>query len=234
MSSEQSAEPLLDTADGTSVAESRSPRSPRRLHAHHGALATLVFVAVMFMSIIGVVTDATGARATEGAAPGAEPDSSAGVATTAVVDPTDMYTAMADIAAGVFIMGLAQSAADVPAPAPASTPPVAIQYSSPPVAASAPAPAPDPTPAPAVDNGGRWDQLAQCESGGNWGYPPVSGGFSGGIMFHIGTWLANGGGEFAPDAYLASREQQITVAERVLAGSGWGAWPGCSRRFGWL
>lgn len=85
-----------------------------------------------------------------------------------------------------------------------------------------------------TDGSGRWDQLAICESGGNWSYPPVSGGFSGGIMFHIGTWRSNGGEEFAPDAYLATREQQIIVAERVLAGSGWGAWPGCSRKYGWL
>lgn len=83
-------------------------------------------------------------------------------------------------------------------------------------------------------DGSRWDQLAICESGGNWAYPPVAGGFSGGIMFHIGTWRSNGGLEFAPDAYLATREQQIIVAERVLAGSGWGAWPGCSRKYGWL
>lgn len=83
-------------------------------------------------------------------------------------------------------------------------------------------------------DGSRWDQLAICESGGNWAYPPVAGGFSGGIMFHIGTWRSNGGLEFAPDAYLATREQQIIVAERVLAGSGWRAWPGCSRRYGWL
>ena len=80
----------------------------------------------------------------------------------------------------------------------------------------------------------RWDKLAICESNGNWSYPPVVGGFSGGIMFHIGTWRSMGGEEFAPDAYLASREQQIIIAERVLATSGWRAWPGCSRKFGWI
>lgn len=82
--------------------------------------------------------------------------------------------------------------------------------------------------------GTRWDQLAVCESGGDWSYPPVAGGFSGGIMFHIGTWRANGGLEFAADAYLASREQQIVIAERVLSQVGWRAWPGCSRKFGWI
>jgi hypothetical protein len=89
-------------------------------------------------------------------------------------------------------------------------------------------------PSSPVDAGDRWDQLAQCESGSNWAYPPVAGGFSGGIMFHIGTWRANGGEQFAPDAYLASREQQIIIAERVLAVSGWRAWPGCSSKFGWI
>ena len=98
---------------------------------------------------------------------------------------------------------------------------------------SAAAPKADPA-APAIPSGDRWDQLAQCESGGRWDYPPVSGGFSGGIMFHIGTWRAMGGEEFAPDAYLATRAQQIDIAERVLAVSGWGAWPGCSRKFGLL
>ena len=97
-----------------------------------------------------------------------------------------------------------------------------------------PAPAVRPEPATDSSDTSRWDRLAQCESGGNWAYPPVSGGFSGGIMFHIGTWLANGGGEYAPDSYLATREQQIIVAERLLARSGWGQWPGCSRKFGWL
>jgi hypothetical protein len=94
--------------------------------------------------------------------------------------------------------------------------------------------APQTTPNHDAGDGSRWDQLAQCESTSRWDYPPVSGGFSGGLMFHIGTWRANGGLEYAPDAYLASREQQIDIAERVLANSGFGAWPGCSRMFGWL
>ena len=98
---------------------------------------------------------------------------------------------------------------------------------------AAPQPLYTATPPPASD-ASRWDQLAQCESTSRWDYPPVSGGFSGGLMFHIDTWRANGGLEYAPDAYLASREQQIDIAERVLAVSGFGAWPGCSRKFGWL
>ena len=79
--------------------------------------------------------------------------------------------------------------------------------------------------------GSVWDSLAQCESGGNWGIN-TGNGFSGGVQFVRSTWLGMGGGEFAPDAYLASREQQIVVAERVLASQGWGAWPGCSSKLG--
>lgn len=76
-----------------------------------------------------------------------------------------------------------------------------------------------------------WDRLAQCESGGNWQID-TGNGFYGGLQFLPSTWLGFGGGEFAPSAHLASREQQIIVAERVLATQGWGAWPACSQRLG--
>jgi len=76
-----------------------------------------------------------------------------------------------------------------------------------------------------------WDQLAQCESGGDWSYNGPSG-FDGGLQFHPSTWTNSGGGEFAEYAWQASREQQIIVAERVLASSGWSAWPACASRLG--
>jgi hypothetical protein len=86
-------------------------------------------------------------------------------------------------------------------------------------------------------DGSRWDQLAQCESGGNWAIN-TGNGFGGGLQFmhqrSYSTWLSFGGAEFAPHPWEASREQQIEIAERVLASSGWRAWPGCSRKFGWL
>jgi hypothetical protein len=86
--------------------------------------------------------------------------------------------------------------------------------------------------APAASSGSVWDSVAQCETGGNWAHPTVSGGFSGGLMFYSGTWNANGGQAYAATASGATREQQIVVAERILANSGWGAWPGCSRKLG--
>lgn len=76
-----------------------------------------------------------------------------------------------------------------------------------------------------------WDRLAHCESGGNWGIN-TGNGYEGGLQFSSGTWNANGGGEYAPTANHASREQQIAVAERVLARQGWGAWPSCSSALG--
>ena len=80
---------------------------------------------------------------------------------------------------------------------------------------------------PASSSGaGVWDRLAQCETGGNWSHPTVSGGFSGGLMFHYATWNAMGGQAYAPTAAQATKSQQIDVAERILASSGWGAWPG--------
>ena len=87
--------------------------------------------------------------------------------------------------------------------------------------------APQATAAPDSD----WDKLAQCESGGNWAIN-TGNGYYGGLQFSYGTWLAYGGGEFAPTANLATREQQIIIAERTLAGQGWGAWPACSARHG--
>jgi len=73
-----------------------------------------------------------------------------------------------------------------------------------------------------------WDQLAQCESGGNWAIN-TGNGYYGGLQFSPTTWRAFGG-EGMP--HNASRAEQIRVAERTLAAQGWGAWPACSRKLG--
>jgi hypothetical protein len=87
--------------------------------------------------------------------------------------------------------------------------------------------------APPVANGEVWDALAQCESNGNW-HINTGNGYSGGLQFHPGTWNAMGGGQYAPYAYLATREQQIAVAEQVLAAAGghFSPWPGCRAKLG--
>ncbi|PMC63339.1 resuscitation-promoting factor [Corynebacterium xerosis] len=92
---------------------------------------------------------------------------------------------------------------------------------------------PRPGAVPAVANGSVWDALAQCESGGDW-HIDTGNGYSGGLQFHPQTWTAHGGGQYAPTAGQASREQQIAVAEKVQASQGWGAWPACSASLGLL
>jgi uncharacterized protein YabE (DUF348 family) len=76
-----------------------------------------------------------------------------------------------------------------------------------------------------------WDRLAQCESGGNWSIN-TGNGYYGGLQFSLGTWLAYGGGAYAHLPSDASREQQIAVAERLRAVSGYHPWPACARRLG--
>ncbi|MCB0926545.1 MAG: transglycosylase family protein [Mycolicibacterium insubricum] len=73
-----------------------------------------------------------------------------------------------------------------------------------------------------------WDQVARCESGGNWAIN-TGNGYQGGLQFSSSTWRGHGGGEFAPAANLATKDQQIAIAERVLASQGRGAWPVCGR-----
>lgn len=81
-----------------------------------------------------------------------------------------------------------------------------------------------------------WDRLAACESGGEWDYGPHSGWgsgiYQGGLQFHPSTWDAYRPAGYPAEAYLASRAQQVAVAELVLAAQGWGAWPACSRKLG--
>ncbi len=76
-----------------------------------------------------------------------------------------------------------------------------------------------------------WERLAHCESGGRWNIN-TGNGYYGGLQFSGGTWKAFGGRKFAKRADLATKTEQITVAERVLDAQGWRAWPGCSRKLG--
>ncbi|MFG3227342.1 transglycosylase family protein [Kitasatospora sp. NPDC048194] len=73
-----------------------------------------------------------------------------------------------------------------------------------------------------------WDKVAECESSGNWSI--VSSGtprYYGGLQFSASTWLNYGGGQYAPYANQATKQQQILIAEKVLAAQGQNAWPVC-------
>lgn len=83
-----------------------------------------------------------------------------------------------------------------------------------------------PSAPPASSSGLNWDAVAACESGGNW-HINSGNGFYGGLQFDYGTWQSYGGGAYAQRADLASREQQITVADRLYAARGSSPWPVC-------
>ncbi|MFE7619308.1 peptidoglycan DD-metalloendopeptidase family protein [Streptomyces sp. NPDC057496] len=76
-----------------------------------------------------------------------------------------------------------------------------------------------------------WEKVAACESTGNW-HINSGNGYFGGLQFTRSTWAAYGGTLYAPRADLATKDQQIAIAEKVLEGQGPGAWPGCSTKAG--
>ena len=77
----------------------------------------------------------------------------------------------------------------------------------------------------------QWDNVAHCESGGNW-HINTGNGYYGGLQFTQGTWVNYGGTAYASRADLASRDEQIAIANKVQQSQGWGAWPVCSRYAG--
>ncbi|MFC8427149.1 transglycosylase family protein [Streptomyces sp. NPDC057253] len=76
-----------------------------------------------------------------------------------------------------------------------------------------------------------WNKVAACESSNNWSIN-TGNGYYGGLQFTRSTWEAYGGTRYAARADLATKDQQIAVAEKVLDGQGPGAWPTCSVRAG--
>ncbi|MET8166100.1 transglycosylase family protein [Streptomyces sp. NPDC005329] len=71
-----------------------------------------------------------------------------------------------------------------------------------------------------------WDKVAQCETGGSWS-ADEGGGEYGGLSLTQKDWEAYGGLDYATSPDLASRSQQIAVAQKVLAADGIGAWGTC-------
>ncbi|MGQ0608473.1 MAG: transglycosylase family protein [Chloroflexota bacterium] len=116
-------------------------------------------------------------------------------------------------------------------PTPAAVPMEATLHS---VATPAPTPAP-PAPAPqrvvTYDGDTVWDDLAECESSGNWAIN-TGNGYYGGLQFNLGTWESYGGAEFAAYPHEATREEQIAVAERLRAARGYQPWPACRAKLG--
>ncbi|MDX6315229.1 MAG: hypothetical protein QOF44_4693, partial [Streptomyces sp.] len=76
-----------------------------------------------------------------------------------------------------------------------------------------------------------WDKVASCESTNNWSIN-TGNGFYGGLQFTQSTWAAFGGTQYAARADLATKAQQIAIAEKVLAVQGPQAWPVCGPKAG--
>lgn len=93
-----------------------------------------------------------------------------------------------------------------------------------------PEPEPEPEPDPDDDvDGGVWDRLAQCESGGDWSIN-TGNGYYGGLQFNLQTWQAYGGSGYPHEN---SKAEQIRIAEKVRAArGGYGAWPACAAKLG--
>ncbi|MFC9395713.1 transglycosylase family protein [Streptomyces sp. NPDC057027] len=71
-----------------------------------------------------------------------------------------------------------------------------------------------------------WDRVAECESGGQWS-ANFGNGMYGGLQFTQDSWERHGGLAYAPSPDLASRAQQIAVAEKALA-QGSTEWATCA------
>jgi uncharacterized protein YabE (DUF348 family) len=69
----------------------------------------------------------------------------------------------------------------------------------------------------------QWERIAQCESSGNWSIN-TGNGYYGGLQFNKQSWDANGGRDFAAYPHQATKEQQITVANRYWEKSGFSPW----------
>ena len=86
-----------------------------------------------------------------------------------------------------------------------------------------------PPPPSVVEYDERWDQLAECESNGDW-QANTGNGYYGGLQFSLRSWRWVGG-EGMP--HEATKAEQIHRAEHLLELQGWVAWPACSAMLGW-
>lgn len=112
-----------------------------------------------------------------------------------------------EAAAAAFVAAAATTTTTAPPPPPTTT-----------------TTAPPPPPAPATDRSVNWDAIAECESGGNW-HINTGNGYYGGLQFHHDTWIAYGGGRYAENAHLTSRENQIAIASTMELSH----WPVCGK-----
>jgi Transglycosylase-like domain len=76
-----------------------------------------------------------------------------------------------------------------------------------------------PKPLVSADIMAKWNKVAWCEQHGNWHFNGSI--YDGGLGMLRGNWYAYGGREFAPEAHLATPEEQVVVARRIQARAGY-------------
>lgn len=84
---------------------------------------------------------------------------------------------------------------------------------------------------PSVRSGGvpwPWQQLAACESSGDW-QANTGNGYWGGLQFSLSSWRSVGGVGYPHQASVA---EQIKRGRLLQAVQGFGAWPTCAARLG--
>ncbi|QIK71413.1 DUF348 domain-containing protein [Propioniciclava coleopterorum] len=150
------------------------------------------------------------------------------VSQTVVREPVNQVTAVGTKKAEVT----SRSSERTPVPAPAKTTTKPKASTTPKPAAPKPTtPKPETSQPPAsggaldLRRADMWDRIAKCESTNRWNIN-TGNGYYGGLQFDLPTWRSVGGTDFAAYPHQASREQQITVANRLYDKRGLQPW-GC-------
>lgn len=125
-------------------------------------------------------------------------------------------------------VGSIEQFADARLPTPAAAPMQATLHT---IATPAPSPVAVSTRTVSYSGDSVWDDLARCESSGNWAIN-TGNGYYGGLQFSHPTWHGYDGGEFAEYPHQATRDEQIIVAERLRAARGYQPWPACRIKLG--
>lgn len=161
----------------------------------------------------------------------ATPVQSSGVAPALPPMTTKAPTPSPTLHRSMLMVGLERHAVTTTTVAPTTTTtvqPVAVQTTvqPAPVPTTAPVPAPASVAVAAPSGSTIWDCIIAHESGGNPSAVNPSSGAGGLFQFLPSSWLAYGGGQFAPLPEEASAADQWVIAEAAQARSGWYPWVG--------
>lgn len=78
------------------------------------------------------------------------------------------------------------------------------------------------------DSSDIWEQIAMCESRGNWSIN-TGNGYYGGLQFSEGAWNSVGGSGLPHES---SKDEQIMRGKMLQEARGWGVWGLCAKKLG--